>query len=80
MAYYARVFGFKKVRELTGGLADVPAMMLWGGLGTRMDAQTADMLQRWTPALLKELRAAQSAESLSEAGQLQRQQQTGPTP
>ena len=61
MAYYARVFGFRTVRELTGGLADVPAMMLWGGLGTRMDAQTADMLQRWTPALLSELKGQQQA-------------------
>ena len=61
--YYARVFGFKKVRELTGGLADVPAMMLWGGLGTRMDAQTADMLQRWTPALLSELAGQEETSS-----------------
>jgi hypothetical protein len=35
--YYKRL-GFKPVREVTGGLADLPHMLVWGGVGTRMDA------------------------------------------
>ena len=35
--YYKRL-GFKPVREVTGGtLGDLPHMLVWGGVGTRMD-------------------------------------------
>eukprot|EP00899_Mesostigma_viride_P025812 jgi/Mesvir1/6415/Mv19507-RA.1 len=37
--YYKRI-GFSPVYEVEGGrLADIPHMLIWGGLGTRMDAQ-----------------------------------------
>jgi hypothetical protein len=37
--YYKRL-GFKPVREVTGGkLSDLPHMLVWGGAGTRMDAE-----------------------------------------
>lgn len=49
--YYSR-FGFQPVLEVTGGkLSDLPHMLVWGGVGTRMDADLYDMLHRWTPAI-----------------------------
>ena len=49
--YYSR-FGFQPVLEVTGGrLSDLPHMLVWGGAGTRMDADLGDMLGRWTPAI-----------------------------
>ena len=38
--------------EVTGGrLADLPHMLVWGGAGTRMDADVQHMLGRWVEAL-----------------------------
>lgn len=49
--YYQR-FGFTPVYEVTGGsLADLPHMLVWGGVGTRMDADVHQMLQRWAMAV-----------------------------
>lgn len=49
--YYQR-FGFTPVYEVTGGsLADLPHMLVWGGVGTRMDADVHRMLQRWAMAV-----------------------------
>ena len=49
--YYSR-FGFAPVREVTGGsLSDLPHMLVWGGVGTRMDADIEDTLRRWTGAI-----------------------------
>ena len=49
--YYSR-FGFKACREVTGGnLADLPHMLVWGGVGTRMDADVSEMLHKWTVAI-----------------------------
>jgi hypothetical protein len=51
--YYGR-FGFVPVRVVTGGrIADVPHLLVWGGAGTRMDADVAGMLKKWTPAIRK---------------------------
>ena len=51
VAYYSR-FGFVPVRRVEGGsLGDLPHMLVWGGVGTRMDADVARMLRRWTPAI-----------------------------
>ena len=55
VAYYKRMFGFRVVRELTGRLRDVPDMVVWGGLGTRMDGDLRSILQKWTAALHREL-------------------------
>lgn len=33
------------------GLSDVPHMLVWGGEGTRMDADVAAMLRKWGPAI-----------------------------
>lgn len=49
---YYRRFGFVPVRVVTGGkLSDIPHLLVWGGSGTRMDADIKDMLRRWTPAI-----------------------------
>lgn len=42
--YYKRL-GFKPVREVTGGIADLPHMLVWGGVGTRMDADLQAFLE-----------------------------------
>lgn len=56
--YYSR-FGFRPVLEVTGGrLADLPHMLVWGGAGTRMDADVSEMLERWTPAIRNSKREA----------------------
>jgi hypothetical protein len=37
---------------VTGGrLSDLPDMLVWGGAGTRMDADVYEMLQKWTPII-----------------------------
>lgn len=43
--YYTRL-GFRTVREVTGdSLSDVPHMLVWGGVGTRMDTSIPDFLE-----------------------------------
>lgn len=34
-----------------GGLADLPHLLVWGGAGTRMDADLAATLRRWSRAI-----------------------------
>ncbi|GIL78233.1 hypothetical protein Vretimale_7607 [Volvox reticuliferus] len=49
---YYSYFGFRPVCRVGGnGLADIPHMLVWGGEGTRMDADIEAMLRRWTPSL-----------------------------
>lgn len=49
---YYSFFGFKPVLNVGGnGLADVPHMLVWGGEGTRMDADVAAMLRKWGPSI-----------------------------
>ena len=49
------MYGFVVVKEVTGKLSDLPDMLVWGGVGTRMNADIEQQLQRWTPALLQGL-------------------------
>uniref|UniRef100_A0A061RJP7 Uncharacterized protein n=1 Tax=Tetraselmis sp. GSL018 TaxID=582737 RepID=A0A061RJP7_9CHLO len=49
---YYRYFGFQERYTVGGrGLADLPDLLVWGGVGTRMDADIEAMLRRWTPAI-----------------------------
>lgn len=53
VGYYQR-FGFVAVRAVEGGsLGDLPHMLVWGGAGTRMDADIETMLRRWGRAIRK---------------------------
>ncbi|KAF5828350.1 hypothetical protein DUNSADRAFT_17749 [Dunaliella salina] len=49
---YYSYFGFKPVAVVGGNspLSDIPHMLVWGGVGTRMDADIPGMLAKWTPA------------------------------
>lgn len=41
--------GFETVVEVGGrGLRDVPHLLVWGGVGTRMDVDTTAFLARWS--------------------------------
>ena len=61
VAYYSR-FGFVPVRTVTGsGLGDLPHMLVWGGAGTRMDADVEGMLRRWTRAVRRNSAAGAAA-------------------
>lgn len=63
MRYYTR-FGFQPVRVVRGdSLADLPHMLVWGGAGTRMDADVEAMLRRWTRAVRRNSAAAGAAEA-----------------
>ncbi|XP_062177137.1 uncharacterized protein LOC133882051 isoform X2 [Alnus glutinosa] len=45
--FYTRI-GFKAVHEVTGStLGDYGHMLVWGGIGTRMDAIVEELLIRW---------------------------------
>ncbi|KAI4375944.1 hypothetical protein MLD38_013755 [Melastoma candidum] len=45
--FYGRI-GFEAVHEVTGGtMADLAHMLVWGGVGTRMDADIEDLLRKW---------------------------------
>lgn len=52
--HYAKLYGFGVVRVVTGTLRDIPDMLIWGGVGTRMDADIESQLRRWRPVLLRE--------------------------
>lgn len=59
------------IRVQVGGqgfVKDVPHLLVWGGEGTRMDADMQQALQRWTPAL------RQSREKKQQPGTKQRQE------
>ena len=64
--YYARL-GFAPIRAVGGnGLRDLPDLLVWGGAGTRMDADVAVMLRRWTRAVRRSAAAARDEETLAE--------------
>ncbi|KAI3448186.1 hypothetical protein Pfo_004851 [Paulownia fortunei] len=45
--FYKRI-GFKEVYEVTGSsLGDLSHMLVWGGVGTRMDANLEDLMIKW---------------------------------
>ncbi|KAJ6409474.1 hypothetical protein OIU84_009049 [Salix udensis] len=45
--FYARI-GFKAVHEVTGStIGDLPHLLVWGGIGTRMDADVEELLIKW---------------------------------
>ena len=45
--FYTRI-GFKAVHEVSGsGFGDYAHMLVWGGVGTRMDANVEDLLVKW---------------------------------
>ncbi|KAG6414975.1 hypothetical protein SASPL_122374 [Salvia splendens] len=45
--FYTRL-GFKQVYEVGGGsLRDLSDMLVWGGVGTRMDANLEDLMIKW---------------------------------
>eukprot|EP00878_Enallax_costatus_P035256 GHUV01039270.1.p1 GENE.GHUV01039270.1~~GHUV01039270.1.p1 ORF type:complete len:135 (+),score=24.16 GHUV01039270.1:503-907(+) len=50
---YYSYFGFKPVHKVGGQgfFTDLPHLLVWGGEGTRMDADINTALARWTPAL-----------------------------
>eukprot|EP00241_Pyramimonas_parkeae_P011055 CAMPEP_0114229848 /NCGR_PEP_ID=MMETSP0058-20121206/3140_1 /TAXON_ID=36894 /ORGANISM="Pyramimonas parkeae, CCMP726" /LENGTH=236 /DNA_ID=CAMNT_0001340979 /DNA_START=8 /DNA_END=718 /DNA_ORIENTATION=- len=49
--YYSRL-GFHAVREVgDNGLSDLPHLLVWGGAGTRMDADIELLIERWSNAL-----------------------------
>lgn len=51
---YYRFFGFKAVKTVgDGGLADLPDQVVWGGVGTRLDADVDYMLRRWSPVVFR---------------------------
>ncbi|KAL4451281.1 hypothetical protein ABPG77_009353 [Micractinium sp. CCAP 211/92] len=63
VAYYSR-FGFVPVRKVNGdSLADLPHMLVWGGAGTRLDADVPEMLRRWTPAVRRNSAAKRATQA-----------------
>ncbi|XWS39863.1 hypothetical protein CRYUN_Cryun18bG0091000 [Craigia yunnanensis] len=45
--FYKRI-GFRAVHEVTGStIGDIPHMLIWGGIGTRMDASIEELLVKW---------------------------------
>ncbi|KAL5857456.1 hypothetical protein ACOSQ3_004914 [Xanthoceras sorbifolium] len=45
--FYKRI-GFEAVHEVTGStIGDLAHMLVWGGIGTRMDANVEDLLIKW---------------------------------
>jgi hypothetical protein len=45
--FYTRL-GFKPVYEVTGSsVGDLTHMLVWGGVGTRMDASVEELMIKW---------------------------------
>eukprot|EP00892_Ulva_mutabilis_P003272 jgi/Ulvmu1/1316/UM011_0044.1 len=52
---YYKFFGFKVVKTVgDNGLADLPDQVVWGGVGTRMDADPEQMVRRWSPVVFRD--------------------------
>ncbi|VVB00700.1 unnamed protein product [Arabis nemorensis] len=51
--FYRRI-GFEEVKEVSGSLiGDMADMLVWGGVGTRMDANIHHLLLKWSKVFLK---------------------------
>eukprot|EP01025_Chloroclados_australasicus_P003932 TRINITY_DN10939_c1_g1_i8.p3 TRINITY_DN10939_c1_g1~~TRINITY_DN10939_c1_g1_i8.p3 ORF type:complete len:238 (-),score=22.34 TRINITY_DN10939_c1_g1_i8:1414-2127(-) len=52
---YYQFFDFKVVKQVEGGsLGDLVDMVVWGGVGTRMDAEIEPALRKWGPILRRQ--------------------------
>lgn len=61
--YYARL-GWKPVHEVTGdSWRDYLHMLVWGGVGTRMDADLRELLGKWADTMKPALPAKELVES-----------------
>jgi hypothetical protein len=49
----------------TNGLRDLPDLLVWGGAGTRMDADVDTLLRRWTRAVRRSAAADDERSSSS---------------
>jgi len=62
LRYYS-FYGFERVKEVgDGGLADLGDQIVWGGVGTRMNADVGRMLAKWTPTLRARRRRMEAEE------------------
>jgi hypothetical protein len=43
--------GFKVVKEVTNEIGCLGDLLVWGGVGTRMDMQVDEFLRRWGPMI-----------------------------
>ncbi|KFK35959.1 hypothetical protein AALP_AA4G060100 [Arabis alpina] len=51
--FYRRI-GFEEVKEVSGSsIGDMADMLVWGGVGTRMDASIHHLLLKWSKVFLK---------------------------
>ncbi|CAL9224408.1 unnamed protein product [Arabidopsis halleri] len=51
--FYRRI-GFEEVKEVSGSsIGDMADMLMWGGVGTRMDANIHHLLLKWSKVFLK---------------------------
>ena len=56
--YYGRL-GFKTVKEVgdNGFFEDLPHLLVWGGVGTRMDGDLQQLLSKWGGIIRKQAAA-----------------------
>jgi len=51
--FYRRI-GFEEVKEVSGSsIKDMADMLVWGGVGTRMDANIHHLLLKWSKVFRK---------------------------
>jgi hypothetical protein len=61
VSYYSRL-GFETVRVVGGnGLRDVPDLLVWGGVGTRMNGDLRRLLGKWGGVIRRQNAAAAAA-------------------
>jgi hypothetical protein len=58
-----------------GFFQDLPHLLVWGGEGTRMDADIHEALTRWTPALRQSRQKAQRQQQKQQQQQQQQQEE-----
>lgn len=49
---FYRTAGFVAVKEVTNDISCVPDLLVWGGVGTRMDMPVEDYLRRWRSVIV----------------------------
>ncbi|KAM3573768.1 hypothetical protein VYU27_004270 [Nannochloropsis oceanica] len=65
---FYRTAGFVVVKEVTNDISCVPDLLVWGGIGTRMDMPVEDYLRRWRSVIVtrgEEFMAARSCSTSS---------------
>ena len=50
---FYKLAGFVVVKEVTNDVLCIPDLLVWGGVGTRMDMKVEDFLRKWRQMIVE---------------------------